>query len=267
MAKVQLMTRLLEEGYFPSRKEAEARLLAGEISVDGVRVRSNITIPPDSVITVASAPFIGKGGLKLSHALKAFGIRVEDRVCIDAGASTGGFTDCLVQSGAQRVYAVDVGYGQLTGSLRQNEKVINLERTNISDPSLLDLDPRPTLGTVDVSYLSLRRAVPYFREILHARGELVCLVKPLFEIDSGEARRSGRIREEEYAPLLRSLIGDLNALEEVSCTGLTWSPVTGNGGTREFFLQLRLGPGEPEELEEKISVAVEQVMKLTPYKK
>lgn len=125
--------------------------------------------------------YVGKGGYKLEGAIRDFGIAVEGRVCIDAGACTGGFTDCLVKHGAALVYAVEAGFGQLAGSLSQDARVVNLERTNLGDEKLLSLNPVPTLGSVDLSYLSLVKAVPQFRAVMHDQGELMCLVKPLFE--------------------------------------------------------------------------------------
>ncbi len=269
MPKVQLIQKLLENGLFTSRRDAEAYLMAGDIQVDGVRVTRNVRVPDSAVITVVSAPYSGKGGLKLEHAIAAFGIDVSGRVCVDAGASTGGFTDCLLQHGAGMVYAVDVGFGQLTGALRQDARVKNLERTNISDPVLLELDPVPTLGTVDVSYLSLKKAVPYFREIMRHRGELICLVKPLFEIDDPEARRSGIVPDEAYRPVLQDLVGFFSC-PGIRCAGITHSPVTGNRNTREFFMHLILDDDLNEEplcLDDQILEAVEQALRLEPYKK
>ena len=136
---------------------------------------------------------------------------MERRVCIDAGACTGGFTDCFLKHGAALVYAVEVGFGQLAGSLRQDPRVVNLERTNISDDRLLSLDPTPDLASVDLSYLSLRKGVPAFSRVMHGRGELLCLVKPLFETEDMEARRTGILSPDAYLPTLRGLIRDLNA--------------------------------------------------------
>ena len=132
MAKIQLIQKLIEDGCFDTRHEAEAYLMAGNILVDGAKVTKNIKVSADSVVTVVAPPYSGKGGLKLEHALEALEVSVKDRVCIDAGASTGGFTDCLIKNGARLVYAVDVGYGQLAGKLRQDPRVVNLEKTNIT---------------------------------------------------------------------------------------------------------------------------------------
>ena len=240
--KQKLIERLLDMGACAHEKEAAARIMAGEVYINGQMAKNGAMVKEDDSVTLKGVlPYASKGGFKLSGALEDFGIDVRDRVCVDAGASTGGFTDCLVQRGAKLVYAVDVGFGQLMGKLRQDERVINLEKTNVSDEKLLFLSPRPTLGTVDVSYLSLRKAIPYFAGILHEEGELCCLVKPLFEIDDAQARRTGVIENHQYAPLLRQLIDDVNALPYAGVKNVTNSAVTGNAGTREFFLHVLLG--------------------------
>ena len=270
--KIPVLKKLTADGIFDSEKEARAFLMAGEVYWGETRLQAGMKIPENAAVTVRGreTPFAGKGGVKLTGALKDFALSPEGRVCIDAGASTGGFTDCLIQNGAKLVYAVDVGYGQLTGKLRQDPRVVNCEKTNISDEKLLSLSPRPTLGTVDVSYLSLRKAVPYFQRILHGEGDLCCLVKPLFEIDDAEARRTGVIPEDRYAPLLRDLVRDLDQLPGVTCVRVTNSPITGNAGTREFFIHAALGGARapaPAELERQIGEAVEKAAMLEPYRK
>lgn len=266
--KQKLTERLVEMGACATVKEAAARIMAGEVYINGQIAKNGAEVRTEEKVTLkGTLPYASKGGFKLAGALRDFGIDVKDRVCVDAGASTGGFTDCLVQQGAALVYAVDVGFGQLMGRLRQDARVVNLEKTNVSDESLLALSPRPTLGTVDVSYLSLRKAVPYFAAILHGAGELCCLVKPLFEIDDAEARRTGIIREEQYAPLLRSLIDDIGGLPGAAVRAVTHSPVTGNAGTREFFLHVLLGaPCDPVP-DQAIEEAVRRAEELEIYKK
>lgn len=268
--KIRLTEYLVSAGHAADLKEASARIMAGEVYVDQQPAKNGMLILPDSNVTVKgeTLPYASKGVLKLTGALEDFNIDVSGLICIDAGASTGGFTDCLRRHGASLVYAVDVGYGQLTGRLRQDKGVVNLERTNISDPQLLCLDPLPSLGTIDCSYLSLRKAIPYFTAILHGRGQLVCLVKPLFEIDDPAVRRSGIIPDEAYAPLLRDLIRDINLLPGTVCSSITFSHITGNSGTREFFLHVLLGEGLPaRDITAEIDPAVEKAQLLQQYKK
>ena len=270
--KIKALDLLMSRGLFTDEKEARAYLMAGEVYMGTQRVTSaSQMLPADCDIHVKglAMPYVSKGGFKLKGAIRDFGINVNGRVCIDAGASTGGFTDCLVKHGAGRVYAVDVGFGQLMGSLRQNPVVVNLEKTNISDEKLLHLDPKPDLGSVDLSYLSLRKGIPAFAEILRYEGELMCLVKPLFEVEDTEARRSGVLPDDAYENVLLDLIRDVNALPYARAVNVTHSPVTGNAGTREFFLHVVLSknPGEIRDLTQEVRAAVERVLQLHLYEK
>ena len=270
--KIKALDLLMSRGLFNDEKEARAYLMAGEVYMGTQRVTSaSQMLPADCDIHVKglAMPYVSKGGFKLEGAIRDFGIPVSGRVCIDAGASTGGFTDCLVKHGAGRVYAVDVGFGQLMGSLRQNPVVVNLEKTNISDEKLLRLDPKPDLGSVDLSYLSLRKGIPAFAEILRYEGELMCLVKPLFEVEDAEARRSGVLPDDAYEGVLLDLIRDVNALPYARAVNVTHSPVTGNAGTREFFLHVVLSknPGEIKDLTQEVRAAVKHVLQLHLYEK
>ncbi len=270
--KTKALDLLLQRGLFDSEREARAYLIAGQVYAAGQRVTGAGQLLSSDVelhVKGLDMPYVSKGGFKLEGALKDFGISVEGRVCIDAGASTGGFTDCLCKHGAATVYAVDVGYGQLMGSLRQNPAVVNLEKTNISDEKLLSLSPRPTLGTVDLSYLSLRKGIPAFSQILHGEGELLCLVKPLFEVEDAQARRTGVLDDNAYAPILLDLIRDVNAMPCARAMNVTHSPVTGNAGTREFFLHVALSPAtrEAPDLMQNVRAAVDRALSLKMYQK
>ncbi|MHC1785902.1 MAG: TlyA family RNA methyltransferase [Christensenellales bacterium] len=268
--KQPLARCLVALGAACDEKEAGALIMSGVVYVAGQRARAGQLVMDEQEVSVRGlgGRYLAKGGLKLEAALRDFGIRVAGRVCLDAGASTGGFTDCLLKHGAERVYAVDVGFGQLLGSLRQDERVRNLERTNIADASLLALAPRPDLGTCDLSYLSLRKAVPLFSAVLGGQGELICLVKPLFETEDGAARRDGRLIDSAYAPLLRDLTGYLDDLPGIRVAALTHSPVTGNTGTREFFLHILLGRVLPSRVDDLvIDACVDRALQVTPYRK
>ncbi len=270
--KSKALELVLAQGLCDNEKEARACIMAGDVFAGTLRVTgAGQMLPADTVLRLRGGqkPYVAKGGLKLSGAICDFGVTVQDRVCIDAGASTGGFTDCLVKHGARAVYAVDVGYGQLMGSLRQDPRVVNLEKTNISDERLLHLEPRPTLGTVDLSYLSLRKGIPAFAEILHREGELICLVKPLFEVEDMEARRSGVLPDGAYETVLDDLIRDVNALPYARAMHVTHSPVTGNAGTREFFLHVCLSETPPDapDLRADAAAAVERALALADYEK
>lgn len=265
------MERLIAEGFFDTKEAALPYLMSGAVYCGAVKVTTGgQKVPLDKPITVRGLDdrYVSKGGYKLEGAIADFGIDVKDRVCIDAGACTGGFTDCLIKHGAASVYAVEVGFGQLAGSLSQDKRVVNLEKTNLGDEKLLSLAPVPTLGSVDLSYLSLVKAVPQYRAIMHGQGELMCLVKPLFETDDAEARRTGEIDPNSYEPLLRSLCDTLDSQESTHAVAVTHSPVTGNNGTHEFFLHVRFGEGEyPRVTDEAIHQAVERVLALQKYHK
>ena len=264
------LERLLEEGYFETREEALPYLMSGAVTCGGVVVRTGgQRVAADQPLAVRglNLKYVGKGGYKLEGALDDFGVEVRGRVCVDAGACTGGFTDCLLQRGAERVYAVEVGFGQLAGTLAQTPRVVNLEKTNIGDERLLALCPTPTLGSVDLSYLSLEKAVPQFRAVLHGHGELVCLVKPLFEVDDAQARRTGQMDPSAYAPLLRRLADALDAQPDTHVAAVAHSHVTGNHGTHEFFFHVRLGvPGE-RLTDAAIDQAVASALALPRYRK
>ena len=269
--KTTAMERLLKEGFFESKEAALPYLMSGAVTCGATPVRTGGQIVPlDLPMNVKglNEKYVGKGGYKLEGAIADFGIDVTGRICIDAGACTGGFTDCLRQHGAGLVYAVEVGFGQLAGSLMQDPAIVNLEKTNIGDEKLLTLDPKPDLGSVDLSYLSLVKAVPQFRAIMHDQGELMCLVKPLFEINDANARRTGEIEQDAYLPLLLRLMEDMNAQPNTWVKNVTHSPVTGNNGTHEFFLHICFGsPQEVPELADAAAEAVQRAVQLEKYHK
>ena len=270
--KATVFERLLSEGFFVSKETALPYLMRGAVSCGGIPVRTGgQRVSVDAPLTVRglNKRYVGKGGYKLEGAIGAFGVEVAGKTCIDAGACTGGFTDCLLRHGAALIYAVEAGFGQLAGSLAQHPKVVNLERTNLGDQKLLALGPVPTLGSVDLSYLSLRKAVPQFHAIMRGQGELLCLVKPLFEVEDSLARRMGELRKEEYAPTLLGLIAGLSTQEGTRVCGVTHSAVTGTGGTCEFFLHVRFGEVRQNNggWEEAVRRAVESALALPKYRK
>ena len=270
--KASAFERLLSEGFFASREAALPYLMRGAVTCGGVPVRTGgQRVPIDALLAVRglNGRYIGKGGYKLEGAIRTFHVEVKGKFCIDAGACTGGFTDCLLKHDAALVYAVDAGFGQLAGSLAQHPKVVNLEKTNLGDEKLLVLNPLPTLGSVDLSYLSLRKAVPQFRAVMHGQGELLCLVKPLFEVEDRLARRTGSLRKDDYAPILLGLIAGLSAQEGTRICGVTHSAVTGTGGTYEFFLHVRFGDvgHHSNSWEEAVRRAVECALALPRYRR
>ncbi len=274
MKKAPVWELMVERGIVEDRKVAESWVMAGKVLADGQRIDKTgqlVGVSSDIVVKGINQRYVGKGGLKLEGALADFGVDVNGVVAIDAGASTGGFTDCLLQHGARGVYAVDVGFGRLVGKLQIDPRVVAMEKVNIGDPSLEALDPRPTLATVDLSYLSLKQAIPIIARILHGEGEMICLVKPLFEVPDSEMRRTGVIDDPGvYSELLRDLAGFVNGLG-YAAAGITHSHVTGNKGAREFFIRVSLEPDAArlgdEQIHARAEQAVRAVMELEVFRK
>jgi 23S rRNA (cytidine1920-2'-O)/16S rRNA (cytidine1409-2'-O)-methyltransferase len=240
---------LVTRSLFPAKDDAVRWVMAGKVYVNGERMsNSGVRVMADAQIEIKGYDrrYVGKGGYKLEGALRDFGLAMTGKIVLDAGASTGGFTDCLLKHGAELVYSVDAGYGQLAGSLRANTRVENLERTNIGDLVPGSLSPRPNVAVADLSYLSLRTAIPIISLLVLPESSMIFLVKPLFETADSEARRTGRIRDDgEYVDILADLC------EFVSATGLdlrgvTNSEITGGSGTVEFFLHVSNCPGNTE---------------------
>jgi len=237
--KQRLDVALTERGIAPSREKARAFILAGDVSVDGqTETRAGTMVAAGAALALSQpARFVSRGGEKLDHALTAFGIDVTGRVAMDVGASTGGFTDCLLQRGAARVYAIDVGYGQLDQRLRADERVVVMERTHMRD--LASLPEQPDLATADVSFISLTKVLPAVVALLRPGADIIALVKPQFEAERDEVSRRGVVSD----PLVHaSVIGRVawwcvnNGLR---IRGLTASPLRGPAGNKEFFLWLQ----------------------------
>ena len=205
--------------------------------------------------------------MKLEGARSDFRMDISGRVALDTGAATGGFTDCLLQHGAVKVYAIDAGYGQLVGKLRADERVVNMERTNISEISPDQLRPKPSLATVDLSYLSLKKAIPIVAHLLEPEGEMLCLVKPLFEVADSEARRTGTIEDPTlFREVLHDLVQYVDTLG-LKTIGVTHSHVTGNKGTAEFFLRISSAEfAASGDMSPQIEAAVEAVLRLPRYR-
>ena len=228
---------VVERGLAESREKARAYILAGDVLVEGQKLtKAGHSVAPGArVELVAKLPFVGRGGLKLQAALDEFGIDVSDRVCLDAGASTGGFTDCLLQRGARRVYAYDVGSGQLDWKLRTDPRVVVRENINCRYLTSSDLAERVSLAVCDVSFISVTMIVPALVQILEEQGEMIILVKPQFEVGRGQVGKGGIVRD----PLLHQACCDkvAEAVRRVGFkTAIMESPVLGAEGNKEFLL-------------------------------
>jgi 23S rRNA (cytidine1920-2'-O)/16S rRNA (cytidine1409-2'-O)-methyltransferase len=238
---------LVERGLVGSRERARALILAGQVRVDGHPVtKAGAAVAAAAEISVATPdhPYVGRGGIKLAHALDAFGIAVDGRLALDIGASTGGFTDVLLQRGATRVVALDVGHGQLDWKLRSDPRVVVLERVNARalSPDQLPADARAfDIVTIDVSFISLRQILPVVPPLLADGGDVVALVKPQFEAGRADVGKGGIVRDPAVHE--RTVEDVIAAADRVGLTRimLVDSPITGMEGNREFLLHLRAG--------------------------
>src|ERR1700694_272289 len=202
MAKRRLDLLMAERGLAEDRERARIAILAGDVLVNGeAEVRPAASVAQDACIELAPPrKYVSRGGEKLEHALDAFGMDIDGLVVVDVGASTGGFTDCLLQHGAARVYAIDVGYGQLDYRLRQNERVVSMERTDIRE--LAEVPEEPGLATIDVSFIGLENVLPSVQRLLKPGGRIVALVKPQFQAKRNEVRKGGVVKD----PLLHATV-------------------------------------------------------------
>ena len=237
--KQRLDVLLVERGLVPSRHKAQAMIMAGEVLVNHNRVdKAGTRVPADAEIVLKTKPrFVSRGGEKLAGALQDFQYDVTGKICADVGASTGGFTDCLLQSGATRVYAIDVGYGQLAHPIRTDERVIVLERTNAR--YLESLDEQVTLVVVDASFISLRLLLPTIRQWLIPNGDVIALVKPQFEAGKNEVGKGGIVRDETVHKRVLETVLTFTQENRFQIIQLTRSPITGATGNIEFLVWLR----------------------------
>ncbi len=242
--KLRLDKLMVERGLAPSREKAQALIMAGQVVVgDHAAEKAGQQVLPDVEIRIKGEvlPYVSRGGLKLERGLDAFAITAEGRIALDVGASTGGFTDCLLQRGAARVYAVDVGYGQLAWKLREDPRVVVLEKTNIRHLHPEQLDPPPDLAVIDASFISLSLVLPPTLALLQRPAEVVALIKPQFEVGKGAVGKGGIVRDpklhDEVLHRMEALAADLGA----ELLGICDSPITGADGNREFLMGLRIG--------------------------
>lgn len=242
MAKIRLDNLLLARGMAPSREKARALILAGEVKVNDLRVdKPGTGVNEEAAITVASGRprYVSRGGLKLEKAIGEFAIDFEGQTVLDVGASTGGYTDCALQHGAKQVFAVDVGYGQLDWTLRNDPRVVCLEKTNIRYFKPEQIGRQVDIITIDVSFISTVLVFPVIKKMLTAEGNIISLIKPQFEAGRDKVGKKGVVRDREThrEVLLKCIAAAAN--EELNCAGVTYSPITGPQGNIEFFLHLR----------------------------
>ena len=236
--KERLDILLVRGGFFASREKAKTTIMAGQVYVNGQKEdKAGMKFDTDAVIEVRGKTlrYVSRGGLKLEKALSAFSIDLDGKVCIDVGASTGGFTDCMLQNGASRVYAVDVGHGQLDWKLREDPRVVCMERFNAREMTEGDLPEKAQFSSIDVSFISLKLILGPVMSVLEDTGEIAALIKPQFEAGREKVGKKGVVRDPRVH---EEVIGDVLAYARqiaLSCTGLTWSPITGPEGNIEYL--------------------------------
>lgn len=240
MKKKRLDKLLSEKGFVSSREKAQALIMAGCVLVNERPVtKSGQLVNEDAPIRITGRdhPYVGRGGIKLAHALKEFNINVRDMVCVDIGASTGGFTDCLLQNGASRVYAIDVGYNQLDWKLRNDQRVVVMEKVNIREVrKCVSVEvPKFDIAVIDVSFISLVKVFPHVDGLLRNDGQIVALIKPQFEAGRENVGRGGIVRDEKVREECIAKV--CSSAEELGWTrkGITVSPITGADGNVEFL--------------------------------
>lgn len=238
MAKKRADILLFEKGLVDSREKAKTLIMQGIVFVGDKRIdKPGEKVDVDSPIIVKENPikYVSRGGLKLEKALKRFKITLKDKICMDIGASTGGFTDCILQNGAAKVYAVDVGYGQLDWSLRTHPKVIVMERTNIRYVTEKDIKDKIDFASIDVSFISLRLVLPVIKNLLSAKGEIVALVKPQFEAGKDKVGKKGIVRNKDTHMEVLESINEFCINEGLRIIDIDFSPITGSTGNIEFL--------------------------------
>lgn len=247
MKKVRLDQLVYDLGFTESRERAKTTIMSGLVFVNGQRAdKPGMSVSPDAKIEVHgdALPFVSRGGFKLDKALKVFPVDPSGKVCIDCGASTGGFTDVLLQHGAARVYAVDVGYGQLAWKLRNDERVINLERTNLRYVTEEQIPETLDMAVMDVSFISIRLVLPAVKQLLKPGADIICLIKPQFEAGREEVGKKGVVRDESVHKEVVNGILQFAPTIGLSVMGLDFSPIKGPEGNIEYICHMKNGSFE-----------------------
>lgn len=255
MPKERLDTLLVERGLAGSRERAKRMIMAGEVLVDGQKVdKAGTTVKKEAEIRLLGSdiPYVSRGGLKLAKAMDVFGLTMTGKTAADIGASTGGFTDCMLQNGALRVYAIDVGYGQLAWKLRTDERVVNMERTNIRNVTLDMLDGPIDFASIDVAFISLTKVLPVAYELLKEQGEIAALIKPQFEAGRENVGKKGVVRDPEVHREVIAKVVSFSREMGFAIKGLTFSPVKGPEGNIEYLVWLAKSEAEEEFVDEQL---------------
>ncbi len=242
MAKIRLDTYITEQGLAPSRERAKALIMAGVVFVDNQKEdKAGTMISENQKVEVRGGElkYVSRGGLKLEKAMNAFDVTLDSKVCMDIGATTGGFTDCMLQNGASHVFAVDVGYGQLAWKLRCDERVANMERTNIRYVTLEDIGEPLDFASIDVAFISLRLVLPVAYNLLCDDGEVVALIKPQFEAGKEKVGKKGVVKDVNVHKEVIAGIYDFAIDNGFGVLGLDFSPIKGPEGNIEYLIHLK----------------------------
>ena len=243
--KKRLDILMTERALAPSREKAKAYIMSGSVYVDGQKEDKAGTMFPEEVsieVRGNTLPYVSRGGLKLEKAMKNFGVSLEGKVCMDVGASTGGFTDCMLQNGAVKVYSIDVGYGQLDWKLRNDPRVVCMEKTNIRYVLPEHLEEKADFSSIDVSFISLTKVLLPVRNLLTDEGEIVCLIKPQFEAGREKVGKKGVVRDPAvHLEVIEKVIAYAAAIH-LEPRHLSFSPIKGPEGNIEYLLHLRKLP-------------------------
>ncbi len=242
--KQRLDVLLVEKGLAESREKAKAIIMSGSVFVDGIREDKAGTSFDDKVDVVVKGhilPYVSRGGLKLEKAIKEFDVSVDDKVCMDVGSSTGGFTDCMLQNGAKKVYAIDVGTNQLAWKLRQDPRVVSMEKTNIRYILPEHLQDVIEFASIDVAFISLTKVLEPVKGVLSSDGEVVCLIKPQFEAGREQVGKKGVVRDKKvHIQVVENIIEYVDSLD-FTVLRLAYSPITGPEGNIEYLLHIKNG--------------------------
>ena len=241
MKKTRLDQLVFDRGFTESRERAKTTVMSGHVFVNGQRAdKPGMPVSEDAVIELRgeALPFVSRGGYKLDKALKVFPVDPAGKICVDCGASTGGFTDVLLQHGAAKVYSVDVGYGQLAWKLRSDERVVNMERTNLRYVTQEQIPEKLDLAVMDVSFISIRLVLPAVKALLKDGADLICLIKPQFEAGREEVGKKGVVRDEAVHREVVQQILDFAPTIGLSVLGLDFSPIKGPEGNIEYICHM-----------------------------
>lgn len=252
MKKVRLDQLVFDLGLTESRERAKTTIMSGLVFVNGQRAdKPGMQVDPAANIEVkgAAIPYVSRGGFKLEKALKVFPIDPTDKVCIDCGASTGGFTDVLLKNGAKKVYSVDVGYGQLAWSLRQDERVVNMERTNIRYISNEQVPEPIDIAVMDLSFISVKLVIPAVCSLLRDGGELMCLIKPQFEAGREDVGKKGVVRDKSVHFSVINSVLEFAPTAGMTVMGLDYSPIKGPEGNREYICYMKKCSDAPADID------------------